>query len=273
MDYLALFVTAKIMHIKIKNPRLTASAVIGALYSVLIIAFSVNSPLSVFLSILISVIMTKIAFGKQKALSFVKNTIVFYIVNFSLGGGITAICNLLNMWKNKRGIMINGTFDTLYGDLPFGLLVIVASFCGLFSLISGKIIKNRSSKKECTLEISVNNNTITTQALMDSGNLLKEPISGKPVIVVGFETMRSIIPMDIFNVFKNKDLNISDPVFQKARIRFIPATTVGGQGLLLALSPDHARVDEKEIDAYIAIDTQNKEYDGYSAIVPQILLQ
>lgn len=273
MDYLALFITAKIMHLKPKSKKLTLSAVIGALYSLFIIAFNIGSPLNVLLSIIVSTLLTKISYGKQKPLCFIKNTLVFYIVNFALGGGITAICNLLNIWQNNRGVMINGTYDTLYGDLPFGLLAIVASFCGVLSLVSGKIIKSNTSKKECELEISINNRKITIPALRDSGNLLKEPISGKPVIIVGFESIRSILPMDVFDLFKNKNLNISDPALQKARIRFIPTSTVGGQGLLYAFCPEKTSVDKKEIDAYIAIDTQNGEYGGYTAIVPDILLQ
>ena len=273
MDYLALYITAKIMHLKPHPKKLTISAILGAIYSLIIIAFNLNTFFTVTISIITSILLTKIAYGKQKYTVLFKNTLVFYIVNFALGGGITAICNILNIWQNKRGISINGTFDTIYGDLPFGMLVIVALFCGILSTVSGKIIKERSAKKECDLEIAINNNKKNVKALIDSGNFLKEPISGKPVIIVGFDTVRSILPIDMFEIFKTNNINISSELFQKTKLRFIPTTTLGGQRLLLALSPDFVGVNEKETDAYIAIDTQNGEYGGYTAIVPEILLQ
>ncbi len=273
MDFLALYITGKIMHLKLNYKKVTLSAIFGAVYSLVIVACNLAELPSAVFSILVSILLTKIAYGKQKLSVFIKNTLVFYIVNFALGGGITAICNLLNVWQNKRGIIINGTFDTLYGDLPFGLLIIVALVCAFLSLLSGRIIKHNSAKKECTLEISINNNKTSTKALIDSGNLLKEPISCKPVIIIGFEHIRSILPMEIFDIFKTKNLNINSPLLQKSKIRFIPTTSIGGQGLLMALSPDYINLDNKEIDAYIAIDTQNQNYGGYCAIVPEILLQ
>ena len=272
MDYLALYITAKIMHLKPKNKMLTLSATVGALYSLIIIALGVDSRIGFVLSVAVSLLMTRAAYGKQKFLVFISNTLVFYAVNFALGGGITAVCNMLNIWQNKRGLMINGSLDTIYGDLPFGLLVLLASVCGSISLLSGKIIKNKHSKKECSLEIVINNQSVSTMALCDTGNLLKEPISGRPVIIVGFELIRPILPMEIWRVFKNNDLCISDPILQKAKIRFIPTSTVSGQGLMLAFAPDVASVNSKPTDAYVAIDMQNGQYGGYPALVPGILL-
>ena len=41
---------------------------------------------------------------------------------------------------------------------------------------------------------------------------------------------------------------------------------------MLALCPDKIDIDGKNADAYIAIDTQNKDFGEYSAIVPNILI-
>ena len=144
MDFLALYITAKIMHVKLINYKITISAAIGALYSLFILGFNINDSLTMILSLILSFVLTITAYGKQNIKSLIKNTAVFYLVNFSLGGGITAICNLLNVWQSKRNIMINGTYDVLYGDLPFGLLVLIGLFCGIFSLVSGNIVKRKT---------------------------------------------------------------------------------------------------------------------------------
>ena len=102
MDFLSLYITARIMHIKLNSFRITLSAVIGALYSLLIISISTKAIVSGVLSIAFSFLMCFIAYGKFKIARYIKNTIVFYIVNFALGGGITAICNLLNVFYHLR---------------------------------------------------------------------------------------------------------------------------------------------------------------------------
>ena len=141
MDFLALYITARIMHLKLNPKRITLSSLIGAIYSLVILSLNPSSAISGIISLAIAFLLTVTAYGKQKKITLLKNTAVFYIVNFALGGGITAICNILNIWQNKRNLMINGTFDVLYGDLPFGVLVILALLCGAFSLVSGKLIK------------------------------------------------------------------------------------------------------------------------------------
>ncbi|MEI3395369.1 MAG: sigma-E processing peptidase SpoIIGA [Clostridia bacterium] len=58
-----------------------------------------------------------------------------------------------------------------------GTIVIVIAF---------RISKNRITKKDmlCKTKIKLGKNEITLNTMLDTGNLLKEPISGNPVIVV-----------------------------------------------------------------------------------------
>jgi len=147
MDFLALYITGKIMHNRQRPFFLTLSAVIGAVYSLVILSLDSDGIIGGTVSILAAFLLTFVAYGKQKISVLIKNTAVFYIVNFALGGGITALCNLLNMWQNKQNVMINGTFDVVYGDIPLGLLVILGPLCGLFSLVSGKLIKKKTAQR------------------------------------------------------------------------------------------------------------------------------
>ena len=273
MDFLALYITAKIMHIKLANHKITLSATIGALYSLFVLGFNVSDSLIGLFSFLLSVVLTRTAYGKQNIKTLAKNTAVFYVVNFSLGGGITAICNLLNIWQSKRNLMINGTYDVLYGDLPFGLLVLTGLLCGAFSLISGKIIKRKTAEKTCELDITLDNNKVTLTALVDSGNLLKEPISGKPVVITTFESVRKIIPIELFGLFRNKDTDSLKKSDYSSRIRLIPASTINSKGLLFAFSPDSVILDKASVDAYVAITNEIESFGGYPAIVPNEITQ
>lgn len=273
MDFLALFITAKIMHIKLNSIRITLSSIIGAIYSLVILSLNLPNFLSGIISIAMAFLLTFTAYGKQKIQTFIKNTIVFYIVNFALGGGITAICNLLNVWQNKRNLMINGTFDVIYGDLPFGILAFLAILCGIFSLVSGKIIKKKKTEKNCSLLIAFNQNTITLEALVDSGNLLREPLSGKPVIVASYSYMRKLIPIELIPLFKSKDTSCLENNIFSSKIRIIPISTVSGNNLLFGLSADKVFLNEKEIDVYIAITPDSNNFGGFPAVVPLEITQ
>lgn len=272
MDFLALYVTAKIMHLKPKHKLLTLSALLGAVYSLAVLALGLNGILGGIISLSAAFLLTFTAYGKQKPSALLKNTAVFYIVSFALGGGITAICNLLNFWQNRRGIVINGTFDVIYGDLPFGLLLILSAVCGLFSLITGRLIKRNVAKRVCSLCITLNGSTATISALVDSGNLLREPISEKAVIIASFGAVRSIIPVELLTLFKNKDISGLEDSPYRSRIRLIPASTVNGQGLLFGISPDRVTADGKEVDVYVALSSDALDFGGYQAIVPAVII-
>lgn len=273
MDFLALFITAKIMHIKLNSKKITLSSFIGAIYSLVILSLNLPPMCSGIISIGMAFLLTFTAYGRQKTTTFLKNTFVFYIVNFALGGGITAICNLLNIWQNKRNLMINGTFDVLYSDIPFGILALLALLCGLFSFVSGKLIKKKSAETICSLSISFNQNTITLEALVDSGNLLREPLSGKPVIIVSYSEMRKLIPIELIPLFKNKDTSCLEKSIFSAKIRIIPISTVGGNSLLFGILADKVILDKKEVDVYIAITPDSNDFGGFSAVVPLEITQ
>lgn len=276
MDYLALFLTAKIMHVKYNNHAMTFSAVLGAIYSVIIVALSLSSKTSLWSSILFSFVMIYISFGKQSIKSYIKNTAVFYLVSFSLGGGITAICNLLNIWQNSRGVVINGAFDTLYGELPFGLLIFVALICSLFSYISGKIVKNNVKKLSCTVEVIIGKKQSTLSGLVDSGNLLHEPITQRPIVIVTLCSMRSILPPELIKVVKDMQISNSErelDIIQKFTLRFVPTSTVNGSGMLVAILPKQIKINGSIVDAYLAIDAKHSAFDQHQALVPSTLIQ
>lgn len=272
MDFLSLYITAKLLHIKINQLKLTLSAILGAVYALLVLYFNLSSYLNFLFSVITAFLLSFTAFGKQTTKNIIKNTCIFFLVNFALGGGITAICNTLNIWKNSRNIMINGTVDVLYGDLPFGLLIILALLCGIFSFLSGKIIRKKATAKECEIKVTLNKQSVTLKGLIDSGNLLKEPISGKPVIIATFNSLRKIIPPELFDLFKNKSSDVPYNCQSLSRIRIIPTSTVNDRGILLGISPDDVVLDKKNVDVYIAITNDKDSFGDFSAIVPNEII-
>lgn len=272
MDFLALYITAKILHIKASPKRLTAAASLGALYSLLALIAVPPPPFGTIVSIGVSFLLTALSFGRQKAKLLLKNTAVFYLISFALGGGITAICNMLNIWQNKKELVINGSHGVVYGDISFGLLIILAIVCGLLSLISGRLAKKRTATLTAEIKITFASNTSEVTGLVDSGNLLKEPISGKPVIITTFDAVRKILPIDMLPLFREGATDCLSHSPSLSRLRMIPSSTVGGKSLLYAFLPDCVQVGGKLADVYIAVARDVEGFGGYPALIPSEIL-
>ena len=147
----------------------------------------------------------------------------------------------------KNGVLL-GTYPlkTVMLSAIVGFIVVVITF---------KIVKNRISKKDmyCKIDISLNNKNIETIAMIDTGNLLKEPITNTPVIVVEHTLLYDVIPKEILNNlneilggdFSNVPEKIKNEYMLKLKV--IPFTSLGRQnGMLLGIKADNVKVVKEE---------------------------
>ena len=179
MDYLCLYICAKIMKRKLTLGKLLISSSIGALYSVLSLFIPLSDLLFVAADILIGLLICAIAFHEKSrgVGSTLLCTFLFVGISMMTGGCMTAIFNLLN----RLDLPLEG----IEGDnISTYLFAIVAAIAGFVSLRSGQVISRRSSIGECMLEVTLGDKKITVNALSDSGNLVTEPFSALPVIII-----------------------------------------------------------------------------------------
>ena len=115
------------------------------------------------------------------------------------------------------------------------------------------------------------------KALLDSGNLLKDPLSGRRVIVVSLQAMRSFLPREIISALEEEAYDLSAlPPSLARRVRMIPVHSLGESRLLLGILPDAITVcgekDSKKgtrVDAILAIDARAEStYGGCDAVMP-----
>jgi len=96
--------------------------------------------------------------------------------------------------------------------------------------IAFKFIKNRLTKDGmyCKVKIIIKNNDTDINCLVDSGNLLKDPIMNLSVIVVEKEKLREILPSEILDnivlIKKEGDLKCENNLINEyiTRIRLVP---------------------------------------------------
>lgn len=251
MNYIILFTTAVVLKIKVSHIRLILASLLGAGYSIIAYMGIIKVYSSIILKIILSVLIIYIAFNPQNIKKMCKDLLLFYLVSFVFGGAAFALIYII---KPQNILMKNGLFLGTY-TLKTVMLGAIVAFCIIIGAFA--IIKNKISKKDmfCEIEILINQKKIKTKAMIDTGNMLKEPITNVPVIVVEHILLYSCMPKEILNNlkeimggdFKNIPCDIQEKYISK--LKLIPFSSLGKQnGMLIGIRPEYVKVitDEQE---------------------------
>ena len=281
MNYIILFATGYIMKLKMKQLRLVLSAMLGGIYAV--IAYIKILPIysSFAMKILLSVLMVHIAYNSKNIKNLLKQLVVFYLTSFAFGGAAFA---LLYFVRPQDILIRNGVYVGTY-PIKIALLGGIVGF--IITYIAFKVVKTKLHKKDIiyNIEIHIKEKTLKLKAMLDTGNMLKDPISGMPVIVVAKQELYSILPKKLLdNIDKligGEAENLLEQVEEKeifTRFRMIPFSSVGKQnGIMLGFKSDQV-VIEKEDETHmknnviIGIFNQNLG-KNYSALIGMDLLE
>lgn len=251
MNYVILLATGIVAKIQIKHIRLIIASLLGAIYTVISYMKVLEIYSNFLLKLLLSIIIIYIAYNPQRMRKMWKMLLIFYMVSFVFGGAAFA---LIYFVKPQDIIMKNGLF---LGTYPLKTVILGAIVA--FSLIIGtfKILKSKLSKKDiiCNIEINLNNTKIETNALIDTGNMLKEPFSNTPVVVIEKTLLYDCIPKEILNhldeIIGGDFKNIPDKIQEEyiSKLKLIPFSSLGKQnGMLLGIKPQYIKIiNEEEI--------------------------
>lgn len=259
MNYLILSATGIISKVRAKPFRMLLSSAFGGLYSIINYVISINQIQSIILKILISIIIIKIAFNPLKIKFLFKELILFYLVSFTFGG----IAFMLLYFINPKNIISEN--GILIGTYPLKIALISAFFGCIIIISVTQIIKDRLSKKSmlCDIEIFYNGKVEKVKSMIDTGNLLKEPITKEDVIIVEKGSLRNLVDNEILdnieNIVSGKWIDTNSIYSYKFKI--IPFSSLGNQnGILLGFKPDYVRVIDE--NAIVRNDTIIGIYNG-----------
>ena len=258
INYIILYVTGIISKAKIKQKRILFGAIIGAIYSIVYYLFKLKIYSSVIIKIVLSIIIIYVSFNSKNFKDLAKKTILFYLVSFVFGGASIAIIYMVN---SEQITIQNGVLVGKYTIKTILVGIVIAYFT---VIIAFSIIKTKISKKDliCDISINLNNKLIETKAMIDTGNLLKEPITNKPVIVMEHTLLYDIIPKEILNNIENilgGDLSNIPEIIQDeyvSKLKVIPFSSLGKtNGMLLGIKGENLTIylneETKVIDTVI----------------------
>ena len=249
MNYVILFATAIILKLKIKHIRLILASLIGAVYSILSYMSLLEMYSSIILKIILSIIIVYVAFYPPKVNQLWKDLLIFYLTSFVFGG---AAFSLIYIIKPQEILMKNGLFLGIY---PLKTIILGAILAFIIIITAFKIVKSKISKKDmiCEIEIKLNKQEIKTKAMIDTGNLLKDPLTNTPVIVIEHTLLYDCMPKEILNnleqILGGELEKIPEEIRNKyiSKLKLIPFSSLGKQnGMLLGIKSEYVNIIQKD---------------------------
>jgi sigma-E processing peptidase SpoIIGA len=162
---------------------------------------------------------------------------------------------------------------------PFALpgMLAVLLLCGLLRAMPLLMPKPEQLPSLATVDIRHGAHHLTLTALIDSGNLLRDPISGNMCVIVDADALRGVLPENVIKSAESKNADTASfPEDIARRIRLIPVGTATGRGMLLAIRADRVYICDKnkkrEVNALVALCKLEKNCEGCEALVPSELM-
>ena len=249
MNYIILLATGLILKIKIKHIRLMLGGLLGAIYSIVAYTGILKIYSSFILKIILSIIIVYIVYNPQSVKKLCKELLFFYLTSFVFGGAAFALIYIV---KPQDILMKNGLF---LGTYPLKTVILAAIVAFVVVITAFTIIKSKFTKKDmiCEIEVKLNSKIIKTEALIDTGNMLKEPITNTPVVVIEHTLLYDCIPKEILNHLED----IIGGDFEKipeeiknvyiSKLKLIPFSSLGKQnGMLIGIKPEYLKIIKEE---------------------------
>lgn len=208
------------------------SSLIGVL-SIFLLFLKINNIVLFLLKILISIIMVIVAFGYKSIKYTISNIIYFYMTSIILAGFL---------------YLINGNNSNF--NLNYIVLLIVGPIILFIYYKSNKKLKNTYSDYY-KIKIVFDNIEYNLVSFYDNGNILKDPISRKSIIIVGNSRLEKIY-------------NIRSPVY-------VPVITVKGTHLMKCFKPSYIILNDKKIYNYLIGESSIKFSDGVECLLNKSL--
>lgn len=275
MNYIILYATGTISKVKISYLRIFCSSMIGAIYAITEYTLKLNIYSNIIIKTILSVIIIYVAFNPQNIKKMCKQLIIFYVTTFTFGGIATYLIYVL---KPQNIIIKNGMY---VGTYVLKVIFIGAIIGTIILFIAFKQVKSKITKKDmiCKIKIKINGKEKTLDAMVDTGNMLKEPITGTPVAVVERTSLYDLLPKEILNNtesilggdFKNIPEDIKREYIPKLKI--IPFASLGKQnGMLVGIKPEKIEIineqTEENKNAIIGIYNKSLTKKGeYNALI------
>ncbi len=266
MDTFIIFLTSILIKKRVNKFLILLGGFLGSLfYCLLMFGFS-SKFYNPFTSLFTIVIPILIVFRPKKIKEFLICFVTLNICAFFIGGVTTAFFFYTNA-KSYLGELLNFSV----ANFSIKLLIFSSSFTYIVIKIFRLNISKKMQKKQHIVNVVLNYKNIRKNfnALIDTGNTLREPTTNKHVLILEFSICKDFLPNELKLLFyENKDKDISKIYEAIEKIenldflnsfKLIPFKSVGNEnGMLIGIKADKMKIFDEEKthlieDFYIAI--------------------
>ena len=251
-DYLLCLAAARLCSLRLRRGRYLLAALLGAVYAVAVFLPGLGWLAYTPVQLAAAGLMGLVAFGGEARLF--RCTAAFLALSAAFGGMVWAV------------VMRWGSFP-----LP-SVPMLLGVFLGCYALLSLLLRSRRAREDGGTLEaaLTLGSRRACFRVLRDSGNCLRDGLTGAEVMIVSPEALAPLLPEYAAL------LQLSDPValveraadvpLLRGRLRLIACDSVNGRGLLPLLRPDRAELDGKEMPGMLIAISSAAKGDGFEGI-------
>lgn len=263
IDFFLLVCVKKFLRLQVSGFRLFLGALAGALCSMTALLPVLDGALSVLVGIASAVLITAAAFAPTRLFAYLKAAAAYWLFSFLFAGFFLLLSNLLPL---QNLTVRNGT--VYFGISPLMLFLFTLLAYVVISLIKRFMGPAEPDARFVKLVVENLGQSCTLYAKSDTGNTLKEPFSGLPVVVAEAEALKGTAPPGI------KEFADGHP--DAAGLRLIPFQTISGEGVLPAFKPQKVYLSGKDssghLPCYIAVSSRKLSADSFSAVFNPDLL-
>ncbi len=270
MDYLTLYLCARLLHLPLHAMRMAIAAAVGGVYGVASLFFSVDALRGIALHIAVACFLCYLAYRPHRFSHLCKAVLLFYGIGFLIGGTMTAIYSLWNRYLFTHRVYENGNYRPIAQEPTLPTFAALAALSVAVAALIGIVFSKRSQQKTVLLQLELEGRLWQAQALVDSGNLTQDPISGRPIVFVRYAALVGWLPPPLALFFEKPTPQALCrlPHDLARRVRYLPIQTVQGQSGVYCLRPDGAAVAQTPCAVLVAIVQRKEDFGACCALVP-----
>ncbi|MFD1677310.1 sigma-E processing peptidase SpoIIGA [Alicyclobacillus fodiniaquatilis] len=250
MDTMLLWTTGWLLKRKMRRSRVFLGGLTGACYALLLF-FPTLSLLTTWPGkALMSVCMVWLALPKKNILDLIRLILVFYFVSFVFAGAAVACGFAIPGMSLGKALSIDGhgLVFTTSGETLALMVAVPLCIWGMQRLLHRLRKVQQQTHWLYTVEATFANHIIRFVGLLDSGNQLYDPVSRRPVSLVDLDVLLPVLPEEVQKALAagSDMLTAVASVAASRNFTLVPFQGASGQGLTIALKPDHVYIKQGE---------------------------
>ena len=253
-----LLCTGYILKLPFRALRILIASIVASIYSCIAFVLESGTLNSLIMRFLFAALIVSSAFGVKNVFSVIKHTFAFVGITILTGVAFLGILYFSGLGIRLGGVIRNGIF---YFDIPSHYMVLCTVVTFSVICILEKLIKKNSKRSFIRIKLYRFGRAVELKALIDTGNMLSDPLSGRKVIIAEAKTLSPLFDFDMESLGKET---------LPEGFRLIPYSSIGQKnGLLAAFVPDTVEIESTQRNNMIAavFDGTLSESGDYNALI------